>query len=297
MQPSYFLQVRRVLLVVLGLNLLVATLKLTWGLGARSASMVADGFHSYADSASNVAGLMGMWVASKPVDTHHPYGHKKYETLASMVIAALLFGMCIEVFQEGWRRLAHPLVPEVTLGSFLVMAVTLVTNIGVSTFERREGLRLGSDVLLADALHTRSDIIVSLSVVGSLIAVRLGWPIADALVALGVVFFIAWTAIRILKKASDVLCDRAVLSADQVRGVVGRIPGVRECHGVRTRGRQDDIHVDLHAIVSDELPVQEAHTIADRIEHEVKSAFRGVTDVVVHIEPSAAHPQGQESDR
>lgn len=289
MEASYFREVRRVLLVVLGLNLLVATLKLGWGLATRSASMVADGFHSFADSSSNVVGLIGVWLAAKPVDPDHPYGHRKYETLASLGIAALLGVMCIEVIQEAWRRFAQPVVPEVTLGSFLIMGLTVAVNGSVTMYERRVGRRLGSDVLLADSMHTASDLLVSSSVIASLVAVRLGWPVADSLAALVIVGFIGWTAIQIAWRGSDILCDRAVLTDEQVRAIVMRIPGVQGCHGIRTRGRRDDTHVDLHAAVSHELAVEQAHQIADRIEQAVKAAFAGVTDVVVHIEPPQAH--------
>ncbi|MGQ9644991.1 MAG: cation diffusion facilitator family transporter [Thermodesulfobacteriota bacterium] len=280
-----FQQIRRVLLYVLVLNWGVAAAKLFYGWMIRSASMKADGFHSFSDGASNLIGLIGIWIASRPIDQSHPYGHKKFETLTSVVISGLLFLVCFNVVREGVLRFLHPVVPEVNVKSFLVMGATLAINIGVMIYENRRGRALGSDILVSDALHTRADIFTSSSVIITLIGVQLGYPILDPVASLIIASFIAYAALEILKESSRVLSDGVAIRTEEIEKVVLAIKGVKECHKVRSRGRRDDIHIDLHVLVDPDMHVHRAHHLSYAIENKIKRDFRGVTDVVVHMEP------------
>jgi cation diffusion facilitator family transporter len=286
MEPrERFHRIRRVLLYVLLLNWAVAAAKLVYGMTIRSASMTADGFHSFSDGSSNIIGLLGIWMASHPVDQNHPYGHKKFETLTSVAISVLLFLVCFNVVREGILRFIHPLVPNVTAGSFVVMVATLAINIGVMVCETRKGKELQSDILLSDALHTRADIFTSLSVIVSLIGVRSGYPIIDPVASLMIAVFIAMAAVHILKESSRVLSDAVAIPTEEIRHVVLSIKGIRECHKIRSRGRPDDIHIDLHVLVAPEMDVHRAHHLSYAIENKIKREFPGVTDVIVHTEP------------
>jgi cation diffusion facilitator family transporter len=280
-----FQKIRRVLLYVLVLNWGVAAAKLFYGWMIRSASMKADGFHSFSDGASNLIGLVGIWIASRPIDQSHPYGHKKFETLTSVVISGLLFLVCFNVVREGVLRFLHPVLPEVNVKSFLVMGVTLAINIGVMIYESRRGRALGSDILISDALHTRSDILTSSSVIITLIGIQLGYPVLDPIASLIIAFFIGHAAVDILKESSRVLSDGVAIRTEEIEKVVLAIRGVKECHKVRSRGRPDDIHIDLHVLVDPEMHVHRAHHLSYAIENKIKRDFRGVTDVVVHMEP------------
>ncbi|MDF2630545.1 MAG: cation diffusion facilitator family transporter, partial [Symbiobacteriaceae bacterium] len=158
-------RVRHILLVILGLNLAVALAKVAYGWLSGSLSMTADGFHSLSDGASNLIGLVGVWIASIPADENHPYGHKKFETFTTVGIAALLLFVGFEVVLGAVQRIgggAAASTPQISAASFVVMLITLAVNIGVYTYEFRVGKKLGSDFLVSDALHTRSDILVSL---------------------------------------------------------------------------------------------------------------------------------------
>jgi cation diffusion facilitator family transporter len=280
-----FLQIRRVLLYILVLNWAVAAAKLIYGWLTRSASMSADGFHSLSDGLSNIIGLLGIWIASRPIDESHPYGHRKYETLTSIGISAILFLACLNVVREGVLRFLRPVLPEVNWGSFAVMGGTLTINLLVMTYEARKGRLLKSDVLLSDALHTRADILTSASVIVTLIGVRLGYAILDPIVSLVIAGFIAYAAVDILREGSRVLSDGVAIQTDEIERAVLGIEGVKECHQIRSRGRQDDIHIDLHVLVDPRMHVDKAHRLSYAIEDKMKSEFHGVTDVVVHIEP------------
>ena len=280
-----FRQIRRILVYILILNWGVAAAKLIYGWLTRSASMTADGFHSFSDGSSNIIGLLGIWVASRPVDDSHPYGHKKYETLTSVGISGFLFLVCFNVLREGVLRFLHPVVPEVNVKSFLVMGVTLAVNIGVMVYELRRGRVLKSDILISDALHTRADILTSSSVIVTLIGVKWGYPILDPISSLIIAVFIGYAAVGILRESSRVLSDGVAIQIEEIERVVRSIKGVKECHQIRSRGRADDIHIDLHVLVDPEMHVHRAHHLSYAIENKIKRDFRGVTDVVVHMEP------------
>ncbi len=196
-----YLKIRRVLIYVLFLNWVVAAAKLFCGWLIHSASMTADGFHSFSDGSSNIIGLIGIWIASRPIDESHPYGHKKFETLSSVGISILLFLVCFNVVREGILRFLHPVVPLVNVSSFLVMGITLAINIAVMIYENRRGFVLNSDILISDALHTRADILTSSSVIVTLIGIKLGYPILDPVASLVISGFIAYAAVDILKES------------------------------------------------------------------------------------------------
>ena len=249
--------VRITLVWVLVLNLGVATAKLAVGWLSGSISMVADGFHSLTDGASNVIGLVGLAVAGRPPDADHPYGHRKFETLAALMIGALLALTAWEVLKSCVERLREGGAPEVTPLSFWVMGITLTINLGVSTWERREGNRLRSDLLKADAAHTRSDVYASIAVIVSLIAARLGFPELDVLTALVITVIIARVAFGILKETGMLLADTAMLPADEVAAVATQVPGVVSVHKIRSRATSRGGHADLHVqgVVDHRSPV------------------------------------------
>ncbi len=278
--------IKQVLWIILVLNLAVALAKLMYGLITRSVGMTADGFHSMFDGTSNVIGLLGMGIAARPADDDHPYGHAKYETFASVVIGAMLLLAAWRVGSSALDRLMHPgAAARVDALSFAIMLGTLCVNIFVTRYERRVGERLGSEILVADASHTGSDILVSIGVIIGLAAVKLGFPIADPLVGLVVAGFIIAAALRVFKAANETLSDRARIAPEQVREVALAVPGVLGCHEVRTRGPLAEVYVDLHIQVDPSVSVSEGHAIAERVEKAICDSISEVADVIAHLEP------------
>jgi cation diffusion facilitator family transporter len=283
---THYTGIRRILLLILALNWGVALLKIFYGFFSRCASITADGFHSLSDGTSNVIGLIGIHLASQPKDKDHPYGHKKYETLFSLAIAALLFWVCFNILKEGVKRLYHPVLPEIDVMSFTVMLFTLAVNIWVMRYEYKKGKALQSDILVSDSMHTRADIFTSVSVIIALVAIKLGYPLLDAVATIIISLFIAWAAFNIAKKSSDVLCDAApIVDVKKISDIVLGIKGVNACHKIRTRGRPDDIHLDLHVQVNPDMHMDTAHKISYIIEEEIKKNIPEITDVLVHMEP------------
>lgn len=282
--------IRRVLWIILFLNLAVAAAKYFYGLATGSASMQADGIHSVFDSAGNVVGLVGIALASRPADEGHPYGHAKFETYASLVIGVLLLFAAFEVGSSAVTKLSSGnYTAEVGPLSFVVMIATLVVNLGVTTYERRCAKRLKSEVLAADANHTLSDALVSIGVIVGLAAVALGFPMADPIMALVVTIAILFTVYDVFKHALATLSDRARIPEEEVREAVCRVEGVRGAHQVRTRGTEGEVYVDLHVLVASNMTVGEAHHLADEVEHAVEKSFPNVIETLVHIEPDDEH--------
>lgn len=278
--------IRRVLWWVLLLNIAVAAAKLGYGMFIDSVSVTADGFHSLFDGTSNIIGLIGLGFAARPADREHPYGHGKYETFASAAIGALLLFAAWRVGSSAFERLQDPGTgPAVDGVSFAIMLTTLAVNLVVTTLERREGVRLGSELLKADASHTASDIVVTLGVIGGLVAVRLGYPIADPLLGILVAVFIVFTAFRVLASAGESLADTARLDPAEVSKLALGIDGVLGSHDVRTRGSESEVYVDMHVQVDPMITVAEGHAIAERVEKAVIEGFPEVIDVIAHLEP------------
>ena len=210
--------------------------KLVFGYVTASVSIVSDGFHSLTDSASNILGLVAVRASRKPPDEDHPYGHRKYQTLAAAGIFVFLLLVVVEVLRTAIGRLRSGHVPEVSIASFVVMLATLAVNLFVVRYEAGAGRRFGSELLLADAAHTRSDVLTSCAVLCSLLGVALGFPALDAVGGMVVAVFIARTGYQIGLETSGILADRVVLSEDDIRRVVMSVPDVVGCHRIRTRG-------------------------------------------------------------
>jgi cation diffusion facilitator family transporter len=276
--------VRRVLLATLGLNVLVSAGKIIVGKLTGSLAMVADGFHSMVDGLNNVAGLIVTGFAYAPPDEGHPYGHRKFETAASVVLGLGLLGVAYHVVQEAFRGAASR--PDVGLMNWAVMLGTLGINVLVARYEAREGVRLGSAFLQADAAHTRSDIFVTLGVLASFAADRVGLRWADPVAALLIAGLIAFMAARILVGSFHTLTDRAVFRAQALAPLVLQVPGVRSCGEIRTRGGPGAVYVDLVMHVDGQLTLDEAHALADRVEASLMGAHPEIVDVVVHVEPA-----------
>jgi cation diffusion facilitator family transporter len=274
-----------VLYRVLVLNLAVAAVKIALGYITGAVSILSDGFHSLTDSASNVVALIGVSVARRPPDRNHPYGHRKYETMASVGILVFLVVVLLQVLTAAADRLMNGGTPRVFPEGIAVMAATLVLNVFVVRYEMREGNRLGSEVLRADAMHTRSDVLTSAAVLGALLGVWWGVPLLDPLAALLVAGFIGHAGWQIALNASRILSDETVIAEEDVRAVVGSVVQVIGCEKIRTRGSADHAFMDLHVWLDRRTPLEDAHATSHVVKDKLMARFPQLVDVVIHIEP------------
>ncbi len=277
--------ITRVLVTVFALNLLVATAKIILGYATGAVSVLSDGFHSLTDTASNVVALVGVRAARRPADEDHPYGHRKFETMASVGILVFLVLVMVHVLDAAWTRFRTGGAPEIGPLAFVVMGGTFLINLGVVLYERRAARRLGSEVLLADAHHTTSDLLTSGTVITALVGVRLGYAWLDPAAALFVAAFIAWACWEIVRDTSRILGDRTVIDEADIRAVVEQLPEVLGCHHIRTRGSEDHVFLDLHVWLDGRLPLHEAHRISHVVKDRVMVALPQIKDAIIHIEP------------
>ena len=287
-------EIRRVLWITMGLNLIVTVAKLVVGYWTGSLGLIAHGYDSVFDTASNVIGLIGVGIASQPADERHPYGHRKAETLASLVIAMLLFMTTGQLIASVIDRLRDRslIAAEVTAWSFGALLLSMVVNVVVVSYELRVGRRLHSDVLVADAMHTRVDLLVSASVMVGLVAVRLGYELADPLVALLVASFIAKIGIDIIRQSTSTIMDEPTVPPDELEPIILSVPGVLSSHRVRTHGYQSASVADLHIRVDPSMSAEQAHAIAHEVERRLREHTPAVQDVTIHVEPSSTIPPG-----
>lgn len=277
--------IRTVLVRVLVLNLAVAVTKLAYGYASGALSILSDGFHSLTDSASNLVALAAVSIASKPPDQDHPYGHRKYETLAAGAIVVFLTLVMSEMTRAAFGRFTSGGVPEITPVSFAVMGVTLGINLAVVRAERQAAARLSSELLLADAMHTRSDVFTSIAVIAALGASWLGFPILDPIAALVIVGFIGRAGYQIAREAARILSDQIVISEEDIQRVVLNVPSVLGCHRIRTRGSPDYVFLDLHVWVDGQTVLEDAHAISHEVKDRLMARYPQIADAVIHIEP------------
>jgi cation diffusion facilitator family transporter len=275
----------RVLYRVLFLNLAVAIAKIALGYSTGAVSVLSDGFHSLTDSAANVVALVGVSVARRPPDSNHPYGHRKYETMASLGILVFLVIVLVEVITATLDRFRSGAVPKVFPEGIGVMAITLIVNLIVARYELRQGHRLSSEVLLADAKHTRSDVLTSGTVIAALIGVSFGYTWLDPLAALLVAGFIGYACWEIAQGANRILSDEIVIAEREILDVVESVPDVIGGHNVRTRGSADHVFVDLHVWLKGDTPLEAAHATSHVVKDRLMARFPQIVDVVIHIEP------------
>lgn len=287
-----FSQIRRVLWITMGLNVVATMAKLSVGVLTGSLSLIADGLDSVFDAASNVVGLVGVGIAAHPPDVRHPYGHRKAETITALVIAMLLFVTTWELAKSAVERLRNPelIRGEVRALSFVALGVSIAVHLLVVWYELRAGRRLRSDVLVADAMHTRADIFVSLSVVAGLIAVRVGYPLADPIVALVVAVFIGKIGVDIVREGLGPLMDEAALPVPELEQAILSVPGVLSSHRVRTRGVEGAMIADLHIRVNPAMGADESHAIAHEVERRLAEQNPALQDITIHVEPAYEIP-------
>ncbi|HEY2150956.1 MAG TPA: cation diffusion facilitator family transporter [Vicinamibacterales bacterium] len=281
-----YTSVARVLVRVLLLNLIVAVAKIGFGYTSGAVSILSDGFHSLTDAASNVVGLVGVNAARRPPDEDHPYGHRKYETVAAAAIVLFLLLVMVEVLRNAFNYLTGKSGPhQITAASFGVMLVTVAINLVVARYESRAATRLDSEVLMADATQTRGDVWSSVTVIVALAGARAGLPVLDPLAALVVAGFIGYAGFQIARTTTGILSDRIVIADAELERVVMSVPGVLGCEKIRTRGSADHVFLDLHVWLPADMALKEAHAISHVVKDTLMARHPEIADAVIHIEP------------
>lgn len=282
--------IQKVLRQILVLNLLVAFAKLGIGFLTGAISIIADGFHSLVDGLSNIIALVAQSIAAQPPDEQHPYGHRRFEFIATFMIGGFLMLVAWEVLNAAVERLRTGESNEVKAESVAILLGTLAINIFVVVYERAKGKGLKSPILLADANHTLTDVMVTCSVLVSLGLTALGVTWADGVVALLIVLLIGRMGWRIISESTNVLVDAAALPAPTIEQVVMSIPNVDKVTQVRSRGAGDNIFVDVDVQVAPEMTADHTHNLETAIQAKIHDQFPNVKEVRVVFAPERNKP-------
>jgi cation diffusion facilitator family transporter len=274
-----------VLLVILVANLLVVALKAAVGLATGSLAVMGDALHASVDAINNLFGLAVVRVAARGPDADHPYGHAKAETLGALVIVVFLSITLSQLLDHSLERLlsGHP-PPDATPLALGILVLTAAVNLGVVAYETREGRRLHSEFLIADAHHTRADVLITLAVIAGLLLSRLGLAWADPVLALLVAGMVVRIAVQILRQALPTLMDEAAVEGEALARAARGVPGVCDAYGSRSRRAGAHSFAELTISVEGAASVTRGHEIADAVEATLRREF-GLREVVVHVEP------------
>ena len=275
-------QVRRVIIIEGLANVAVLALKLAVGISTGSFAVLGDAIHSLGDVAYNSVAWFVVRVSASPPDRHHPYGHRKFETLAVFVLATLLTVLGIELALGAVRREVQP-----TAGgrwALPVMFVVLLVNVLLATWEGAWARRLKSDILSADARHTLADVLTTVVViVGWQVSAR-GYPWIDTACALAVALFVLSLAFGLFRRAIPVLVDRIAVEPESIIDAARAVPGVRRVKTARSRSTGASIAIDMVVTVDAGISTAAAHAIADDIEETLRARF-AIEDATIHVEP------------
>ena len=283
-EPATTKSVRRILWVILFINLGVAAAKLIVGWLASSLTVLGDGLHSLLDVMSNVIGLIGIHLAARPPDDDHPYGHRKFEALAALAIAGM---MLLTSWEIGRNVVAHalegPAPPvEATPFTFAVILITMLINIGITVFERARGRRLNSTILLADAMHTLSDVFVSALGLLVICAAFLEVYWLDQVGAVVIAGLILLAAVQIVRRQALTLSDAARIDPAEIERVALGVQEVIAVHDIRSRGPEGQVWVDLHMVVDRSLSAERVYAIEHAVQSALRREFPEIAQVYVH---------------
>ncbi len=280
-------EVRKVLIIEMFFNLLVAAAKAIYGFVSGSQSIMADAVHSTVDASANIVGLVVLHKSSKPPDEKHPYGHRKLEVLASTWLGVSIAVVGVGLASRSIASLGSDTPPPTTdIVGLVVILSTLAVNIFVASYEARKAKELKSGFLEADAAHTASDILVTAAVLASYAASHFGLAWADkvgALLVVGFILKIAWT---IITTNVFLLLDRSHISEALIEEVALSVDGVVDCHRIRSRGMPEEVLVDLHVHADGDISLSHAHHISHEVESALQAAYPQIKDVTIHMEPA-----------
>ena len=284
-----FKEIKRVLLIILVLNWLVASAKIFIGIstGTIILSILTDGLHSLFDGVTNLIGFFGIKLAERPADKGHPYGHRKYETITSMMILFFLAITAYEVGKNAFQKLFHPSAINIEWFVFGVLAACIFIDWLVARYEYKKGVGLKSIILKADSSHTKSHYITTGAVLLAAVLIKLGLPaIVDPIFAIFVVGFIIKLGFEIFKETTAVLADKALASGEKIKEIAEKIQEVESCHGIRSRGDESYVFVDFHLVLKPDTPLAEAHEICEKMKEIIRSEMPDVKDIIIQLEPN-----------
>ena len=275
----------------MALNIVLTAFKLVAGIVAHSGAMISDAIHSASDVISTIIVMIGVKMAGKAPDRNHPYGHDRFECVASIVLSVMLGLTGAAIGIEGLRNIVGSSYLHLTVPGKLALAaavLSIVTKEGMFWYTRINAKKIRSSALMADAWHHRSDALSSVGSFVGILGARLGFPIMDPLASVIISFFILKAAFDIfldaISKMTDHACSDSVVNA--LRKTILAVPGVEGIDVLRTRDFGSMIYVDVEIQAEGSLTLYEAHDIAQQVHDDIEQDFPNVKHCMVHVNPA-----------
>jgi cation diffusion facilitator family transporter len=269
-------------------NVFQALIKIGFGLLGQSAALLADGIHSLSDLLSDLLVIIAVKLGSREADHDHPYGHRRFETIATVILGGSLIAIGGAIAWTVMERMANPeQLPVPNSLSMGVAALSILVNEWLYQYTKRIAKTTRSKLLMANAWHQRSDAISSLVVLFGIGAVMLGYPLADAVAAIVVALMVAKIGMNLTLESIKELVDTSLppeLMAE-IRTAIHDIDGVEGIHLLRSRQMGEDALIDAHIVVDPRITVSEGHMISDIVRDDLIKRFDDVMDVLVHVDP------------
>lgn len=276
-------------------NLLLLLLKFIAGWMGKSAAMMADAVHSLSDFATDIIVIGFVRVSSKPQDDNHEYGHGKYETFATLIIAVMLLVVGLGIFYDAGIKIVTfawgGTLQEPMPIAFIAAVASVASKEILFRYTLAEGRKLNSQAVIANAWHHRSD---AFSSVGTMLgiggAILLGgkWTVLDPIAALVVSILIVKVAVQLIKPSMDELLEKSLPDSveKEIIDIILKVDGVSSPHNLRTRRIGNKYAIDVHIRMRGDITLDEAHDKATKIEHALKDRYGTGTYVGIHMEPN-----------
>ena len=265
--------------------------KLAAALMTGSVSVLASLVDSMMDVAASLINLLAVHYSLQPPDREHRFGHGKAEPLAGLVQAAFIAGSAVFLILHAIDRLLHPQPMNDALVGVGVLLFSIAATLLLLAFQHHVIRLTQSTAIRADALHYATDLLTNTATIVALGLAMLGWPLADPIFAIGIALYILYSAGHIGYEATQLLMDHELPPEihRQVKEIARNHPLVRGVHDLRTRRSGQTYFVQLHLMLDDQLPLVEAHQVADEVEAAIKAAFPNA-DVLIHEDPASEPP-------
>lgn len=275
----------------MGVNIFLTMFKFLAGVLAHSGAMISDAVHSASDVLSTIIVIGGVKIAGKAPDHEHPYGHDRFECVASIILSVMLAITGIGIGWEGLHNILGRNYTDLAIPGRLALTAAVVSVLvkeGMYWYTRFHARRIDSSALMADAWHHRSDALSSVGSFVGILGARLGFPVMDPLASVVISLFIIKAALDIfldaISRMTDQACDDEVVK--ELRDTIGQVPGVLGIDVLKTRDFGAMIYVDVEIRANAQLPLTEAHGIAERVHDDIEAGFPKVKHCMVHVNPA-----------
>jgi len=285
--PERYKASQKVTWIGVATNLVLALVKGVFGVLAHSQALVADALHSLSDLLTDALVLAAVRMGAQEPDADHPYGHGRFETLATVLLGVVLIGAGLGIAINAAMRLTAGEIPMPTWPALVAAAFSIGANEWLFRVQVHIGRKYQASTVIANAWHHRTDALSSLAALAGIAGSMMGWIVLDTVAAMAVALMVVWAGGKLGWDAVRELVDTALdeQEVDRIQRQILRIEGVQSVHNLKTRRMGPEALVDVHIQVPGTISVSEGHQIAERVRRHLIDSHPEVSEVLVHVDP------------